>query len=89
MNPGSSRAHAGLGVVQLKTGHTADAVASWKQAVALDRTNYDALYNLAAELVREGNVPEARPYVEQFVKTAPPALYEPDLQAFSRWLSVH
>jgi arylsulfatase A-like enzyme/Tfp pilus assembly protein PilF len=89
MNPDSSRAHAGLGVVQLKTGHAAQAVASWKRAVALDRTNYDALYNLAAELVRENDASTARPFVEQFVRTAPPALYADDLRAFSRWLATH
>ena len=35
--------------------------AAWKKAVELDATNYDALYNLATTLARDGRMAEVRP----------------------------
>jgi tetratricopeptide (TPR) repeat protein len=83
-DPRSSRAEAGLGVVALKSGRQAAAIEHWRRAVELDRTNFDALFNLATELVNAGRPSEARPYLEQFVRTAPPALYGPDIERV-RW----
>ena len=81
--PSSSRAHAGLGVVQLREGDRQAAVASWTRAVELDPTNFDALFNLATELVNAGDLAAARPYLEQFVRTAPPAFYADDIRRLS------
>src|SRR5918995_1871324 len=53
-DPRSSRARAGLGVVALRAGRRDEAIAHWQQAVALDRTNFDALYNVGTELVNAG-----------------------------------
>ena len=78
--PQSSRAHAGLGVVQLRAGDRAAAVASWTRAVELDPANFDALFNLATELVNAGDLAAARPYLERFVRTAPPAFYADDIR---------
>jgi choline-sulfatase len=83
LDPQSSQAHAGVGVVALKRGDRAKAIASWKKAVELDATNYDALYNLATTLARDGRMAEARPYLERFVRTAPPAFYEKDIRDVS------
>ena len=66
----SSRAHAGLGVVQLQSGDRPAALRSWTRAVALDPANFDALFNLATELLNAGDLLAARPYLEQFVRTA-------------------
>lgn len=77
--PNSSRAHAGLGVVALNRGNREQAIAQWRRAVELDRRNFDALFNLATELVNAGRMPEARPYVELFVRTAPRAFYGRDI----------
>jgi arylsulfatase A-like enzyme/Tfp pilus assembly protein PilF len=85
-DPTSSRARAGLGVVAIKTGRTDDAIGHWRRAVELDRTNFDALFNLSTELVAAGRPLEARPYVEQFVRTAPPAFYGPDIERMTQWL---
>jgi tetratricopeptide (TPR) repeat protein len=65
----------------------AKAIASWKKAVELDATNYDALYNLATTLARDGRMAEARPYLERFVRTAPPAFYEKDIREVSAILA--
>jgi arylsulfatase A-like enzyme/tetratricopeptide (TPR) repeat protein len=79
-DPRSSRAHAGLGAVALQSGDRERAFAEWTQAVKADPRNFDALYNLASELLRAGRRDEARPFVEQFVTTAPPAMYGPDIE---------
>jgi arylsulfatase A-like enzyme/Tfp pilus assembly protein PilF len=79
----SSQAYAGLGVVSLKRGDNKAAVAAWTKAVELDATNYDALYNLATTLAREGRMSDARPYLERFVRTAPPAFYAKDIRELS------
>ena len=78
--PRSSRAHAGLGVVLLQDGDRQAAVASWTRAVELDPANFDALFNLATELVNAGDPAAARPYLERFVRTAPPAFYADDIR---------
>jgi arylsulfatase A-like enzyme/Flp pilus assembly protein TadD len=79
-DPRSSRARAGLGVVAIKAGRRQEAIDHWRAAVELDPANYDALYNLATELAAAGRMSEARPYLEQFVRTAPPAFYGPDIE---------
>ena len=86
--PRSSRAHAGLGVVQLRSGDRPAAVASWTRAVELDPANFDALFNLATELVNAGDFAAARPYLEQFVRTAPPAFYGADIRRLSALLEA-
>jgi arylsulfatase A-like enzyme/tetratricopeptide (TPR) repeat protein len=79
-DPSSSQAQAGLGIVAMKQGDRETAVAAWTRAVQLDPTNYDALYNLATTLARSGRVEAARPYLEQFVRRAPPAFYAKDIR---------
>ena len=46
----------------------------------LDPRNFDALYNAGTTLARDGQLDAARPYLELFLKTAPPAFYAKDLQ---------
>ena len=79
-DPRSSRAHANLGVVALRAGDHAGALASWQRAVQLDPANYDAIYNLGTTLAADGRLADARPYLEQFLRTAPPAFYAKDLE---------
>jgi arylsulfatase A-like enzyme/Flp pilus assembly protein TadD len=81
----SSRAHAGLGVVARQSGQIDAAITSFREAVALDAANFDALYNLCVLLIEAGRAQEARPFVEQFVRTAPRA-YARDVEAFRKWL---
>jgi Flp pilus assembly protein TadD len=86
INPRSSRAHAGLGNVAMKTGDRAAAISAWTRAVQLDPRNVDALYNVGTALARGGDRTAARPYLEQFLRTAPPAFYAKDLKEVARLL---
>ncbi len=79
-DPQSSRAHADLGVVRLKAGDRQGALEAWTRAVQLDPTNYDALYNLGTTLAHEGRLEDARPYLQRFAQSAPPAFYAKDLR---------
>jgi Tfp pilus assembly protein PilF len=79
-DPRSSRAHAGLGVVAVRSGDRRGAIDAWTRAVQLDPRNFDALYNLGTTLSRDGQADAARPYLEMFLKTAPPAFYAKDLK---------
>lgn len=85
-DPRSSRAAAGLGVIAMRDGRFDEAVADWRRAVEYDPRNFDALFNLASELLRAGRTAEARQYVEQFVRTAPAALYGPEIARFQELL---
>ena len=79
-DPRSSRARAGLGVVALREGDRAGAIQAWKDAVQLDPANLDAVYNAGTTLARDGQMDAARPYLELFLKTAPPAFFAKDLK---------
>jgi hypothetical protein len=48
--------------------------------VQLDPRNFDAVYNAGTTLAREGKIDEARPYLELFLKTAPPGFFARDLK---------
>jgi arylsulfatase A-like enzyme/cytochrome c-type biogenesis protein CcmH/NrfG len=85
-DPRSSRAHAGAGVVALRAGNRQAAIDAWTRAVQLDPRNFDALYNLGTALARDGQTAAARPYLEQFLRTAPPAFYAKDLQEVEKLL---
>ena len=76
-----------LGVVQSTSGRKADAIESWKRAVALDGTQFNALYNLWLELAAAGRRDEASAYGRQFVATAPPAFFQPDIARIKRYLA--
>ena len=86
VDPRSSRAYSGLGNVALKRGDPKAAVAEWRRAVELDPRNFDALYNLGVTLARGGDINAARPYLAQFLRTAPPLLYRKELDEVARLL---
>lgn len=85
--PASSRAHSGLGIVASRAGRIEDAIGHWRRAVQLDPRNFDAMFNLGNTLIRIGRSAEARPVVEQFIRTAPPGFYARDIARFREWLS--
>src|SRR5262249_35087191 len=76
--PASSRAHSGRAIVALRSGDKPTAYDGWTRAVQLDPTNFDALYNLGVNLARDGQIDRARPFLEQFLRTAPEGRYTKD-----------
>lgn len=80
VDPRLAAAYTGLGVAHEKTGNRGAAIDNWWRAVELDPSEFNALYNLATNLVRDGRVSEAIPHLERFVRTAPPGLYASDIR---------
>jgi arylsulfatase A-like enzyme/Flp pilus assembly protein TadD len=86
-DPRSSRAHAGLGVLAQRRGDPGAAIQHWRKAVEFDRSNFDALFNLATELAANGRESEARPYIQDFVQRAPAAFYSREIAMFRQYLA--
>jgi len=55
--------------------------------VALDAAQFNALYNLWATLGETGPEADALQYGQQFVATAPPALFSQDIIRVRAWLA--
>ena len=79
VNPSWAPAYNGLGAVEIRLGNRQAAIDAWKRAVELDPSNFDALFNLATELANARDFAAARPYLERFARTAPPAVYAKDI----------
>ena len=88
ISPDSSRALAGLGAAAWESGDRDAAYQAWARAVQLDANNFDALFSLGINLARDGRMSDARPYLEQFMNSAPPARYADQLRGVSRLLQV-
>jgi Tfp pilus assembly protein PilF len=86
--PNSSRAYTGAGAVALQAGDREAAYSAWTRAIQLDPANYDALYSLGTNLARDGRMDVARPYLEVFLRNAPPALFSVQRQEVSRLLQA-
>ena len=86
LNPRLARIHNELGVIAAETGHVDEAVAHWKRAVELEPREFDTLFNLGSVLVKAGRASEARPYLERFLREAPPAVYGRDFAKVRGWL---
>jgi tetratricopeptide (TPR) repeat protein len=88
VDPSLPDAFTTLGVIQSTVGRKSEAIESWKRAVALDATQFNALYNLWFELAAAGRREEASAYGRQFVASAPPAFFQPDINRIKRYLGV-
>ena len=84
--PDSSKAHAGVGAAAFASGDRKAAYEAWRRAVELDPQNADALYSLGINLARDGRTAEARPYLERFLRAAPPATYANAIKQVSQLL---
>jgi Flp pilus assembly protein TadD len=80
LDPDVSRAHNALGVIAVETGRPDEAIEHWKRAVELNPREWDTVFNLARLLRQRGRAAEAEPYVQQFVRGAPPAQYADDIR---------
>jgi arylsulfatase A-like enzyme/Flp pilus assembly protein TadD len=86
IDPALARAHNSLGVIAARAGRRGEAIERWKRAAILDPEDYQTLFNLGAALRQEGRVPEARPYLEAYVRQAPVALEGADIARVKAWL---
>ena len=86
--PESARANAGAGDAAFRGGDRKAAYEAWARAVELDPANFDVLYNLGVNLARDGRMDAARPYLNRFLRTAPPARYQDALREASRLLQA-
>jgi choline-sulfatase len=76
-----------LGVALSTAGRKPEAIDSWKRAVQIDPSQFNALYNLWFELAAAGRRDEASTYGRQFVSSAPPAFFQPDIERIKRYLA--
>ena len=86
LDPDVARAHNALGVIAAETGSNDEAIRHWTRAVELNPREWDTVFNLGKLLRREGRDEQARPYLETFLRGAPPALYRRDLEQVAAWL---
>lgn len=87
-NPKWAASYTGLGVVELARNSRQGAIEAWRRAVELNPREFDALFNLATELINDRQNAAARPYVQQFVETAPPVAYARDIAKLRAWLGT-
>jgi arylsulfatase A-like enzyme/Tfp pilus assembly protein PilF len=80
-----ARAHNSLGVIAAEEGRTAEAISRWQRAVALDPGDYQTLFNLGKTL-RDAGRPEARRYLEAYLRLAPAGLEARDIARVRAWL---
>ena len=86
LDPSLPDAQTTMGVILASSGRKSEAIDSWKRAVALDGTQFNALFNLWSELATAGRHDEAVTYGRQFVATAPPAFFKPDIDRVRQFL---
>ena len=86
IDPRLAVAHNAIATALMIEGRKSEAIAHWRLVVESNPRSFDALFNLATALNQEGRWDEARPYIEQFVRDAPPARYGPDIMRLKRLL---
>jgi tetratricopeptide (TPR) repeat protein len=88
INPDAARAHISLGVIAVESGNPDVAIRHWQRAVELDVREYDKLLALGVALARAGRDETARPYLEFFVASAPPADHGAAIEKARQWLKT-
>ena len=83
----SATAYANLGADELAAGDVAAATSDLARSLELEPRQYTVLYNLALALDGLGRRDEARPYMERFIREAPPSRYAPDIARFTARLA--
>lgn len=86
LDPTSAKAYENLAADELSAGEIHPAIDDLRRALDLDPHLYDALYNLAQALIAQGRRDEAQPYIERFVREAPPSRYTRDIAEFKKLL---
>ena len=88
-DPSLAGAYTTLGVVYSFTNRKPQAIEAWRHAVELDGTEFSALYNLWLELAASGQRDQAVKYAQQFVDTAPPAMFPSELNEIRAYLGKY
>ncbi len=88
LNPRLPLALNAMGVVYARQNDDAHAIASWRQAVAIDAHQYDALLNIGRLEGHLGHSAEARQALTQFVSSAPKEKYAADIAAARQALAT-
>jgi len=86
-DPTLAGVHTIMGVILSGRGRKSEAIDSWKRAVALSPSEFNALYNLWVELAAAGRRAEALEYGRQFLATAPPAFFAREREQIAGFLS--
>ena len=86
VDPALPDAFTTLGVVLSTSGRKADAIDSWKRAVELDRVAVQRALQPVVRARAAGRRDEASTYGRQFVDTAPPAFFAPDIARVRAYL---
>src|SRR5205814_722520 len=79
LDPTSAKAYENLGADELASGELPAAVADLQRALSLEPQLWDALYNVGFALQQLGRREEAWPFIERFIREAPPQRYGPDI----------
>jgi arylsulfatase A-like enzyme/Tfp pilus assembly protein PilF len=87
IDPRLARAHNALAAVYLRQRREADAIAEWRLALEIEPRLYDALYNVGTTLWDTGHHDDARPFLDRFVRDAPPQRYSADIARIRRMLA--
>ena len=77
IDPDVARAHSSLAFLAAESGRPREALERFQKAVALDPREHERLLALGLLLWQRGRAAEARPYLDLFVASAPPARYAP------------
>ena len=80
--------HTTMGVLYSATGRADRAIVSWKRALTLDPSQFNALYNLWLKLAETGQDRDAVQFGQQFVSSAPAALFGDDIARVRAWLAA-
>ena len=88
LNPGLGLAWSYLGSARFNLGEHPEALAAWRQAVELDPTDFDALYNIGLVAPELGETEAAREALERFLREAPRERYAADLEEVRRRLAA-
>jgi len=83
-----ARAYNGLGVIAAGEGRTAEAIARWQRAAALDPGDYQTLFNLGSTLRDADREEEAWAYLQAYLRLAPLALEARDIARVRVWLGA-
>ena len=88
LNPKMASAHGALAIMAAEDGRIEESLGSWRSAIAADSRQHGKLLQVGVGLWRAGRQSEARPLLELFLASAPPAIHGEDLARVRRLLAA-